>query len=431
MNTHIRAHVVIIGGGVAGLTAAATCARAALDVTLCERAATIGGRAATHVRDGFHLNLGAHALYNGGAAARAFAALGLPLAGGDPPSGWALRGEELHSLPTGMVSLLSTGLLSFAAKRRAARLLARIGRIDSAAIAGVSMAEWLDAQAPEPDLRAFLESLVRVSTYCADLRALSAGAAIAQLASAARDGVRYLDGGWQTLVDGVAAVARAARATIETQAHVTAIDDIDAHGRRAVRLADGRSLPADAVILCGAPALAASLVPGSAALAVAAREAVPVRAACLDVALQSLPRPRSRFALGVDRPVYFSVHSGAAALAPGDGAVVHAMRYLDGSEADADAEAELSALFDRMQPGWRERVIERRFLPRMIVAHDLPRARAGGVASRPPVAVADAPGVFIAGDWVGPAGMLADAAVGSAVEAARLVVARHAVRAAA
>ena len=423
--------VVIVGGGLGGLTAAALCARAGTAVTVCERAASLGGRAATHVRDGFHLNLGPHALYLGGAAARELAALGLPLTGGTPPSGWALRGNDLHTLPTGAVSLLTTGLLSFAAKRRGAMLLARLQRIDCAALAGVAIADWLDEHAPEPDLRAFLGGIIRVSTYCADFASLSAGAAIAQVASAADPGVRYLDGGWQSLVDGLADAARAARATIVEHAHVTAIDDIDAHGRRAVRLADGRSLPADAVIVCAGPALAASLLPTSATLAAAARQAVPVRAACLDLALQWLPRPRARFALGVDRPLYFSVHSGASALAPGEGAVVHALRYLDGSAADGDAEAELAALCDRMQPGWRERVVERRFLPRMIVAHDLPRARAGGLGARPPVAVADAPGLFVAGDWVGPEGMLADAVVASAAAAARSVIAHATARAAA
>jgi phytoene dehydrogenase-like protein len=431
MDSEGSAHVVIVGGGLAGLTAAALAGRAGARVTVCERAGAIGGRAATHVRDDFHLNLGAHALYLGGAAARELAALGLPLAGGAPPSGWALRNGELHTLPTGAVSLLTTGLLSFGAKRRAGLLLSRLGSIDTDAIAGVSMAAWLDQHAPDPDLREFLGAVVRVSTYCADFAALSAGSAIAQIASAVDPGVRYLDGGWQSLVDGLAAAGRDARASIVEHAHVTAIAHIDALGRRAVSLADGRRLDADAVIVCASPQLAAQLAPSSRSLAAAARDARPVRAACLDLALQSLPRPRSRFALGIDHPLYFSVHSGAARLAPGDGAVVHAMRYLDGSAADETAESDLGALCDRMQPGWRERVVERRFLPRMIVAHDLPRATAGGLRGRHAVAVVDTPGLYVAGDWVGDEGMLTDCVVASAARAARLVAERLALREAA
>jgi len=41
------------------------------------------------------------------------------------------------------------------------------------------------------------------------------------------------------------------------------------------------------------------------------------------------------------------------------------------------------------------------------------------VAGRPPVAVPGRPGVHVAGDWVGPRGLLADAALSSGAEAGR------------
>ena len=46
----------------------------------------------------------------------------------------------------------------------------------------------------------------------------------------------------------------------------------------------------------------------------------------------------------------------------------------------------------------------------------------GGLAGRPSVTVSGAPGLLIAGDWVGDEGMLADAAVASGVLAGRSVV---------
>ncbi len=51
-------------------------------------------------------------------------------------------------------------------------------------------------------------------------------------------------------------------------------------------------------------------------LSKAAKEAKPVRMACLDIALSSLPDKDALFALGVDRTLYFSVHSAYAKLAP-------------------------------------------------------------------------------------------------------------------
>ena len=60
----------------------------------------------------------------------------------------------------------------------------------------------------------------------------------------------------------------------------------------------------------------------------------------------------------------------------------------------------------------------RRFLPGMTPAHALPRADEGGLAGRPGVTQSGVPNVLLAGDWVGPRGMLADASAASAEEAA-------------
>jgi hypothetical protein len=71
-------------------------------------------------------------------------------------------------------------------------------------------------------------------------------------------------------------------------------------------------------------------------------------------------------------------------------------------------------------------IVTERYLHRMPVTHGMPLASGGGLAGRPPVADADRPGLFLAGDWVGGRGLLADAAVASAEEAARLAVAHAA-----
>ncbi|HQW52014.1 MAG TPA: hypothetical protein PL082_08155, partial [Tepidiformaceae bacterium] len=69
--------------------------------------------------------------------------------------------------------------------------------------------------------------------------------------------------------------------------------------------------------------------------------------------------------------------------------------------------------------GWRSREVHRQFLPSMTAATAMPLASAGGIPGRPGPAVPETDGVFVAGDWVGPSGWLADAALGSARRAAR------------
>jgi hypothetical protein len=76
-------------------------------------------------------------------------------------------------------------------------------------------------------------------------------------------------------------------------------------------------------------------------------------------------------------------------------------------------------MLDLVQPRWRADATAVRFLQRVVAATDIPAAASGGLAGRPPTAVPEVPGVHVAGDWVGPSGMLADAALASAAAAGR------------
>jgi phytoene dehydrogenase-like protein len=143
----------------------------------------------------------------------------------------------------------------------------------------------------------------------------------------------------------------------------------------------------------------------------------------LDVALERLPEPHALFGLGLDRPLYFSVHSATAQLAPANGALIHVMKYLGPlTEAAPVVERELEGVLDLLQPGWRVVLRERRFLPTLTVAHALPTAEQGGLAGRPRPDETGVRGVYLAGDWVGGEGWLADASVASGRRAAELIL---------
>src|SRR5215468_8718552 len=96
--------VGIIGGGIAGLTAAALLSRAGKTVSVFERSRRVGGRAETQIIEGFHFNLGPHALYRGGHAARVLRELGIAIESKVGTSGsYAVRGENLYTFPTGLL----------------------------------------------------------------------------------------------------------------------------------------------------------------------------------------------------------------------------------------------------------------------------------------------------------------------------------------
>src|SRR5271165_6975649 len=181
--------VVVVGAGLAGLTAAAT-ATAGGARTLVLEAHRPGGRARTTERQGFTLNLGAHALYRRGPGARVLADLGVAPTGAPPPLSryqGSLDGA-LHQLPTGPSSLLRTSLLGARSKVQLGGFLARLPRMDPDALSGTSIRAWLDGLGLRPDAEAVVLALLRLGTYCPDVEHFGADAALAQMQIAASGG---------------------------------------------------------------------------------------------------------------------------------------------------------------------------------------------------------------------------------------------------
>ncbi len=422
---------IVVGAGAAGLAAGIELARRGRSVTVLEAGAEVGGRARSEHREGFTLNLGPHALYAN--AERHLASLGVRVTGGIPKNaGLTMEIEgRIAPLPATAFSLLANGGLDWEAKWKVGALLGRLGWIDAEALDGVSIAEWLDALEADGGARALIEATVRVSSYTNAPDGMSAGAAVRQIRRAL-EGVRYLDGGWQTIVDGLTARATELGVVVRTRAKVAAVE-VEKGRAVAVRLADGERLDAEGVVLTLSPRTCARLLGEHArpSFAAFAHRAQAVRAACLDVALRRLPRRHPSLILGTERPIYLSVHSLSGALAPEGGGLVHLMRYLAPDErVSPDTRAELEAFLELGQPGWRDEVVEARWSPAMTVMHALPEARTGGLAGRPGVADAGPATVVVAGDWVGDDGMLLDAAIASA-RAAAAHLAERAARAAA
>ena len=413
--------VIVAGAGLAGLAAAVYLARAGRRVTVLEKAAEPGGRARTRERSGFLFNVGPHALYVAGQARAVLRELEVPFTGQPPLADGTFVGAEdrIEPLPAGALALLSSRLLTVGAKWELARVLGRLPRLDASAVDGLSLADWLRTNVRHQPVAELLRTFFRVATFADEPDRLSAGAAVGQLQRALQKNVLYLDGGWQTLVDGLARRAREAGVRIVTRADAAGLE-LEGGRVRGVRLASGDVWTAPFVLAALAPDAVAALA-GLADDRRATR--VPVRMATLDLGLGRLPRPERRAVFGLGRPLYFSVHSAVARLAREGTALVHAAYYLgDDRRPPAAIETELLHFVDTVQPGWRAHVIERRFVPELTVANALPLAAEGGLGGRPPVAVHERPGLFVAGDWVGPEGLLADAALASARAAAAAIV---------
>ena len=258
MNGQHTAPCIVVGGGLAGLTAATYLARGGRSVTVLEEASNLGGRARTQTREGYHLNMGPHALYLGGQAKAVLQELEVTYSGGKPALvGAGVRDGRIYRLPTTTASLLTTDLLGIGERLEAGRILATLSRLDFQAIARISVESWVQQQTRHERVRQLLRATIRTSTYANDPERQSAGAALQQVQLAISKGVLYLDGEWQTLVDGVKQAAIAAGVQIVTSAKVTGVAPT-ASGWM-VQRADGSKQQAAAVILAVDPAMATAL----------------------------------------------------------------------------------------------------------------------------------------------------------------------------
>ncbi len=426
VDTDFQSDAIVVGGGLAGLITANLVARSGRSVTVLERSSELGGRAATHVDRDIHFNLGPHALYCRGRAFRLFQELGIPFAGGFPRTrgGLLIAGGATFPLPRGFGQLLFSRLFSPREKLTAVTVLGTLGRLDTRRLDGVPLAEWIEKAAGQGNLASLFRSFFRVATYIDNPDRMSAGAALDQFRLALLGNVWYLDGGWQTLVDGLRNCAFERGVKLQTGARVSSVHSDD--DGVSLRLAGGGVLRSRAAVLAVDPETACDLLglPAEASLVQWSAGRIPVRAACFDLALSRLPHPDRCVAFGLDRPLYYSMHSASAKLAPPKVAVLHVMKYLrnDMVTNAKDAEAELEGLLDRLQPGWRAHTLARRFLSSMTVAHSLPSADEGGLRGRPGVVVPGLRNIFLAGDWVGQEGLLADASAASASEATACVL---------
>lgn len=393
--------VVVVGGGLAGLAAAQLCVRAGLDVTVIDPHQ--GGRAQSDVVDGFTFNRGPHALYLGMAAERVLRHLGVGWHGGPPSiaAGSMWVDGAPAPIPTNLGSVMRNPYLGLKDKASFLRLFAKVPRLVADEWSTRTVDELLDGLTDRAAKVARMA--IRTSTYSASFSTMSADVAITALHS---KGVRYIDGGWQTLVDQLARGI-----DIQPRTAIAVRDD-------SVELDGGELVPTRASIVAVGTPHAAAAVLGRAPFDVGA----PIEAACYDLGL-NVP-PTQVVLMSLDEPLYFSTHSPPARLAPEGTVVAHVARYLTEHDAPANHKAALRAHADCAGVD-DSAIVADRYLHRMTVCGVLPTASRGGMAGRPTVDSAGRANVYLAGDWVGPTDQLADCALASAFDAAtRLIAAR-------
>jgi len=404
-------HVVVVGGGLAGLSAGVACVDAGARVTLLESRPRLGGATFSTRLGGIEVDNGQHVFLRCCTAYRGFIGrlgvteltelqprLSVPVRA---PGGRraAIRRHPLPCPAHLAPSLLGFSLLPFSARLRAGLTTRRLGALDrdDPALDAVSFGAWLRSQGEsEASIARFWDLFVRATLNIpAEEASLQLAAMVYQvgLLTEASAG----DIGWSRVplsrlhADPAAEALRKAGASVRLRSRVTQVDDAGV-------TIDGERLAADAVILAAPNEAAAELLPEAAgvdrdALRRLGRSPIVNLHVLLDRRVVDEP-----FVATVDSPLQWLFdRSEGAGLERGQLLAVS----LSGAEAWLGRpRAELQQVFERaliaLYPAARDARVEQFFVTNEPAATF--RQGPGCGASRPGARTA-LPGLFLAGAW--------------------------------
>ncbi|WP_242215392.1 NAD(P)/FAD-dependent oxidoreductase [Bacillus cereus group sp. BfR-BA-01383] len=411
--------VAIVGGGLAGLTASIYLAKAGRKVIVLEKSNRFGGRGMTINKNGICMNLGAHALYRGGEAFLTFNELGMSLPGGIPSTkAHGIWKGDVFTIPTDFRSILSTPLLSWSAKVQFSRLMIHLRNVEVGEVPKMSLTTWAENEIKDPMVRNIFYALCRTTTYTYAPTIQLASSVLKQIQLSMKEGVFYVDGGWETIITKLRDLANDVGVQFLASKHVLEVEHCE--GIQKIRCLDDEVFEVDAVVVTTPPKEACKIIKGAEGTRLYrwSEQSVPVTVAALDIGLRRLTNPTHHFALGLDQPVFFTNQSRAAKLSEDGSIVVSLIKYhnplVEINDFHDDKE-QLKNTIELLHPNWKREVVAQQYLPKITVVHDFPHIDR---IENPGPNIPEMPGVYIAGDWAGHDELLADAAVASGKRAA-------------
>jgi phytoene dehydrogenase-like protein len=410
---------VIIGGGLAGLVSAAVLGKAGMKTLLLEKAKSAGGRAKTDIISGQYFNMGPHALYKKGKAVPILKELGVEINGSAPKIGGLLMNDhDSFTAPFSPNGVLQSKLLNWKEKIEWIGILRKVQKLKPGQFSNLTFQQFVDDTTQTPNIQKLLFTLGRLVSYSHAPEQISASVMLAHL-QIGMSGVIYVDEGWQSIIDQLYNQAVTNNVQFQTGTIVKQLTSLD-NGKWQVAVSNQEPILCDNIIYTGPPQALNGLLDESSQLPFNHFE--PIKAATLDVALTKLPNPENLFAMGIDAPYYYSVHSNYARLSQkGESIILHVLKYHHPNESIevTEEKMQLESFLEVLQPDWQKYIITKRCLPQITVNARLPKAEDASLFSR---SCAILPGLYAAGDWASPSFILSEAAAESGKQAALEVI---------
>jgi 15-cis-phytoene desaturase len=436
MSDEHTGRAVVIGGGLAGLSAAARLAKHGLQVILLEKVSKLGGRAITIPMKGFDFNFGAHAIYNRDASylskLKKELDLSITFVDYDPAKARYDLGETMTPMPATLEGLFKTKVLPSGADKAvfAVEVVKTITKLERGET-GLTIGEWLRKSNLPQAVRELMLSLASSNFFTFEPERIPSTVYFQyyQRMFKTRHPVSYVEGGWESLVTELSRVIEENGGEIRTKSKIENVI-FDDKRLTSVVTKDG-PVEADHFVFAVPPTELGKLF-AETPLEDAVQPYLHYRAnnvLVYDIGLKKRIATPYTYIYDRQARVFMTDISAYTDCTPEGGQLVQAIGYLVSEhvgqkEHEQKHKQAIEALFDKHLPGWRDELVVKRYTKKAAVQ----QIKVEDDQQLMPIKFHTSPNVFFSGDWVEGKGMLSELSFSSAYQATERILHDHGVR---
>ncbi|MBD1371118.1 NAD(P)/FAD-dependent oxidoreductase [Hazenella sp. IB182357] len=413
--------VVVVGGGLAGLSAAARLAHNGYNVTVLEKSPKLGGRAITIPLKGYNFNFGAHAIYaRDKSILRKFESeidLQVDWKDFSPEKAFYDMGSYTTRMPATLDGLYKTKILDSQNKFRFAYEIFKTMSAIERGEEGVPIGEYLQKE-PEP-VRDILLTVASSNFFTNEPEKIPSPLFFRyyrRLFSTQR-AVAYIGGGWQSIVESFQQIIEKNGGNIVTKEKVTGVEMDQSH----VTAIFGKEekYEADQFIFCIPPKELLQIFAETSYEKIFERYTSfsPTQVVVYDIGLsERIESPYTYIYQKAQRVFITDISHYDTTCVPAGGQLLQAIAYLNDEEIANKKQDEkvetIEAVYDKHFPGWRDRLGAKRVSKRATVQE----IKCKDEQMLMPTKMYSLPNTYFAGDWCQGEGQLSELSFTSAYD---------------
>ena len=424
----VSKRVVVVGGGLAGLSAAARLAYNGFQVKVLEKAPKLGGRAITIPLKGFNFNFGAHAIYARDRSILKKFENELPLQidwkNFSPSKAFYDLGSSTTPMPATLAGLFKTKVLDAENKLRftyeVLKTLTSLERGEE----GIPIGEYL--QKESQPIRDLLLTLASSNFFTNEPEKIPSPLFFQYYKRlfSTQYAVSYIGGGWQSIVNSFADIIKKYGGEIVTREKATKIV-LEGNTIQQIQGKE-KTYTADSFLFCIPPKELTQLfaqTPFEQTFSIYANYQ-PTQVIVYDIGLKKR----------IQTPFTYVYHKGErifitdisyydTTCTPEGGQLLQAIAYLNqdevGNKEIIDQKvSDIEAIYDKHYPSWRDRLVTKRLSKRAIVQE----IKCIDDQQLMPIKFYGLANAYFAGDWCQGTGQLSELSFSSAYEATNRVM---------